>query len=108
MARLLRFLRIEPKHGASGKERAGGESQPSDPDVDAEIERLRNDRKQRFASGMETAETEPQAQPFRRCAVCEADNSRFAERCQNCGVALTTPEQRAYNEALWQKRQAEE
>lgn len=33
---------------------------------------------------------------FRRCAVCEVDNSRFVTECTSCGNSLTTPEQKAY------------
>ena len=95
MARLLRFLRLEPRKGGGGA-----------PAVDPEIERLRAERKQRFASGMEIADEAPEAQPFSRCAVCEADNGRFAERCMNCGTALDSPEQRAYNDALWERMRA--
>jgi hypothetical protein len=35
------------------------------------------------------------------------DNTRFAERCSNCGAALHTPEQDLYNRQLWQKRRKE-
>jgi len=93
MARLLRFLHIEPRKTET-------------PAVDPEIERLRKERQERFASGMEIAEQPPEAQPFLRCAVCEADNGRYAERCMNCGAALGTPEQRAFNDAFWEKQRA--
>ena len=96
MARLLRFLRLEPRKDAARKT----------PAVDPEIERLRAERKERFASGMEIAEEAPDAQPFSRCAVCEAENGRFVERCTNCAASLTTPEQRAYNDALWERIRA--
>lgn len=105
MARLLRFLRIEPrKTGSEGEAPGVGETAV----FDAEIERLRAERKARFASGLEIAEEEPDTRVFLRCAVCEAENGRFAERCMNCGTALDTPEQRAYNDALWAKRRAAE
>jgi len=58
-------------------------------------------------SGMETDEEPADAQPFMRCARCEADNTRFADRCTNCGTALHTPEQDLYNRQLWTKRRAE-
>ncbi len=45
--------------------------------------------------------------PFLRCARCEADNGARAAHCQQCGAGLDSPEQRAFNEALWQKRLAE-
>ncbi|TMB36298.1 MAG: hypothetical protein E6J61_00605 [Deltaproteobacteria bacterium] len=38
---------------------------------------------------MEIAELAPEAQPFLRCGICEADNSRFAEKCMNCGQLRT-------------------
>jgi hypothetical protein len=97
MGSLLRFLRLEPRPAGSPPEAAA---------VDPEIERLRAERSQRFASGMEIAEDAPDAQPFHRCAVCEADNGRFTECCTNCGASLTTPEQRAFNDALWEKIRA--
>jgi hypothetical protein len=92
MGGLLRFLHLEPRREASEPER-----------LDPEVERLRAERKQRFASGLEIADEAEDAQPFHRCAVCEAENGRFTERCTNCGASLTTPEQRAYNDALWEK-----
>jgi len=102
VASLLRFLRLEPR-------KEGGEAPAVDREaVDRAIERLRAERKERYASGMEIAEQAPEAQPFLRCAICEADNSRFAEKCMNCGAPLTTDEQRTYNEALWAARRAEQ
>ena len=102
MASLLRFLRLEPR-------KEGGEAPAVDREaVDPAIERLGAERKERYASGMEIAEQAPEAQPFLRCAICEADNSRFAEKCMNCGAPLTTDEQRTYNEALWAARRAEQ
>ncbi len=45
---------------------------------------------------------------FTRCAACEADNSRYVNVCAHCGEPLDTPEQRAFNEALWaQRREAQ-
>jgi serine/threonine protein kinase len=38
----------------------------------------------------------PMDVPFRRCAICETEASRFATRCASCGADLTTPEQLAY------------
>jgi hypothetical protein len=99
VARLLRFLRIEPRKDATESET---------PAVDPQIERLRAERKERFASGMEIQEESPDVQPYLRCAICEAENSRFTEKCMNCGAPLTTAEQRAYNDALWAERRAAE
>ena len=47
-------------------------------------------------------------QPFLRCPRCEADNSRYAERCQNCQARLTDPEVLAWNERLWAERKAQQ
>lgn len=44
--------------------------------------------------------------PFLRCAQCETDHGARATTCP-CGADLRSPEQRAYNEALWQRRLAE-
>jgi hypothetical protein len=44
-------------------------------------------------------------QPFLRCPRCEADNTRHAERCQNCQAPLTGEEVRAWNEQFWAARQ---
>src|SRR3954462_8475339 len=90
MGGLLRFLHLEPRREASEPET-----------LDPEVERLRAERKQRFASGLEIADDAEDAQPFHRCAVCEAENGRFTERCTNCGASLATPEQRACHDALW-------
>jgi hypothetical protein len=56
---------------------------------------------------LETAEHLEGVQPFTRCASCQVDNTVYAAACQNCGVALDTPAQRAFNERLWAGRQAE-
>jgi len=100
MAGFLRFLRLEPRRSR--------DAEPEAPSLDPEVERLRAERKQRFASGIEIAEETPDAQPFHRCAICEAENGRFTELCTNCGASLATPEQRAYNDALWERTRAYE
>jgi hypothetical protein len=46
-------------------------------------------------------------QAFVRCAECRADNHVNASRCINCEADLATPAQRAFNEALWRKLDAE-
>jgi len=46
-------------------------------------------------------------QPFLRCAACETDNARHAERCTTCGADLDTEAQRQFNRRLWAGRQAE-
>jgi hypothetical protein len=46
-------------------------------------------------------------QPFIRCRNCRSDNHVTATRCSFCEASLTTPPQRAYNEALWAQHTAE-
>lgn len=46
-------------------------------------------------------------QAFVRCAHCRSDNHVTASRCGNCEADLATPEQRAFNEALWRRLEAE-
>ena len=45
--------------------------------------------------------------PSVRCIRCEVENGRFVSRCTACGADLDTAEQRAFNEQLWARRQAE-
>lgn len=62
---------------------------------------------ERFRGDAPLALAEPQAEQerFPRCARCESDNGRFAQECSTCGADLNTPQQRAYNDQLWRKRQ---
>jgi hypothetical protein len=46
-------------------------------------------------------------QAFVRCAHCRADNFANATRCSSCATDLLTPAQRAFNETLWRKLQAD-
>ena len=46
-------------------------------------------------------------QPFLRCPRCEADNTRYADRCVNCQAPLVGDDVRAWNERLWAERQAQ-
>jgi hypothetical protein len=48
-----------------------------------------------------------EGQPFVRCALCRSDSYLTATRCAQCDALLETPEQRAFNEALWRKTRAE-
>jgi len=118
MGRLDRFLRLEksrprradaePVLGAGGRfaqGAPGAETGAAGP----------------VASGMERARFEPQpstekaiavlpddgGQPFIRCRNCRTDNHLTALTCAFCEANLTTPPQRAYNEALWQRHTAE-
>ncbi len=56
---------------------------------------------------LETDDGRKGAQPFTRCASCQVDNTVYAATCQNCGAALDTQAQRAFNERLWAERQAQ-
>lgn len=42
-------------------------------------------------------------QPFMRCRVCRYDNPVGARVCSFCEADLTTPAQRSFNEALWDR-----
>ena len=120
MGRLDRFLRLEksrprradadPVPGA-----AGGRFAETGPAVEKPAEGV-------VATGMESGRFEPQAppaekplavlpddggQPFIRCRSCRTDNHVTALTCAFCEANLTTPPQRAYNEALWQRHTAE-
>lgn len=71
---------------------------------------LRKDPAERFQSAAELAEALEAARAgattvddadvvsagFRRCAVCEVDNSGFATECLQCGSRLDTPEQKLF------------
>ena len=112
-----RFLKLErPREGLPGR---------VDPLPDeSRFEHLRSEREaparraepgpaaaDRFrappARGLETTCLPEGAQPFTRCALCEADNSLYASACASCGAALDTPEQKAFNVRLWAARRAE-
>jgi hypothetical protein len=107
-SRLTRFLRLERPRAPGADAPKLANEERFGIDEDAEIRRLREERRKQFESGVETLEEHPDAQPFVRCAVCEADNSRYALRCTNCGANLNTPEQRAFNARLWEARRAAE
>lgn len=85
----------------------GAEGEPQQPALD----RFRNPgatAPSLFDGPTLEADLEPaEAQPFVRCALCEADSSRFAKRCTNCGTLLDTPDQRIFNDRLWTQRQDE-
>ena len=94
--RFTRFLRLERPH------QRGEQQTPV-----ANPARFAAEEPRAPGSGIETDEEPADAQPFLRCARCEMDNTRFADRCANCGTSLRTPEQDLYNRQLWQKRRAE-
>jgi len=94
--RFTRFLKLERPHQR-------GEQQTKVANAD----RFAPEEPRTPGSGIAVDEESPDAQPFHRCARCEMDNTRFAQRCSNCGAELSTPEQELYNRQLWQKRRAE-
>src|SRR5438067_13440486 len=108
--RLTRFLNLErprkpddtPAHGVATKARFTGEEPPAaSPD-----EIFRAEREAQLQSGVEIDTTDAAEQPFLRCPVCEADNSKFAVKCINCQSRLDSDEVRARNARLWQQRLA--
>ncbi len=106
--RLTRFLNLEKARKGGTDEhvpvtaaRFSGEEPPAAaPDFAAE-------RAAQIESGVEVEKTSDAEQPFLRCPVCEADNSKFAVRCINCQGRLDTDEVRAWNARLWQQRRAQ-
>lgn len=85
--RLTRFLKLE-------------KARPPAPVTRPELPRFREPEPS-------LAEETPGEQPFRRCAGCEAENTRYAERCVNCREELHTPAQDAFNARLWEERQTQ-
>jgi len=109
--RLTRFLNLErarkpdltPPHGVANKSRFTGEP----PAAATPEELFHAERAARVESGIEIDAHPDSEQPFRRCPVCEADNSKFAIRCINCRTALDTEQAREWNRRLWAERQKE-
>ncbi|MGZ6142683.1 MAG: hypothetical protein ACXWLM_05060 [Myxococcales bacterium] len=108
--RLTRFLNLEkarkPNDTPAGvpvtAARFSGEAPPAaSPDA-----MFRAEREAQLASGVEVEQTSDAEQPFLRCPVCEADNSKFAVKCINCQARLDTDEVHAWNARLWQQRRA--
>jgi hypothetical protein len=58
-------------------------------------------------SGLELASSSADDQPFVRCSRCQSDNHSMAASCAQCGTDLNTPEQRSFNERLWEQRREE-
>ena len=81
--RLSRFLHLEPRPVSD--------------------EAFKEERARDVASGLEV-EPAQGGQPFLRCPVCEADNSKFAEKCINCARPMQTADVLAWNQHLWKKR----
>lgn len=98
MSRLDRFLRLEKKRpAASGTAPALGSPKRFGAEPTPEERPLRV--------------LEHEGMPFVRCCVCRTDHHLTATVCQNCEGDLTTPVQRAFNQALardYAQRSAEE
>jgi hypothetical protein len=96
MSRLTRFEQIEPEHAGTA-----APATPSAPDPA---------REGRFGAADDAPHVLDLSagQPFVRCAVCKGDSHATALACCRCQARLDTPEQRAFNEAFWARRQAED
>ncbi|MFL5344596.1 MAG: hypothetical protein ACJ8AT_07375 [Hyalangium sp.] len=114
-----RFLNLERARGAPPKseeqpqlqsgnrfetlaQRGAAPQQAAVPET--HLERFRGEAPLALA---EEPSSEEEELRFPRCGSCESDNGRFSKECTVCGADLTTPQQRAYNERLWQARQQE-
>ena len=93
--RLTRFLNLE-------RPRKPGETPPHGV---ANEGRFRAEREEQIRSGIEIETAGAAEQPFTRCPVCEADNTRFAVKCINCQSRLDTEEVHAWNVTFWRQRQ---
>jgi len=109
--RLTRFLNLErarkpadtPHHEVVTKERFG-----APPPTPQQVDRhFREEREAQLESGVEIETAPAGEQPFLRCPVCEADNSKYAVKCLNCSQRLDTDEARTWNERFWRKRRDE-
>ena len=52
-------------------------------------------------------ERREQDAPFVRCVRCQVDSGQFALSCGACGADFDAPEQRAFNERVWEERRAQ-
>ena len=107
--RLTRFMNLEKARKPSGDEPevpvtaarfSGEEAPPQQHDFAAE-------RAAQVESGVEIEKPSDAEQPFLRCPVCEADNSKFAAKCINCQSRLDTDAVHAWNAKFWQERRAQ-
>src|SRR5438067_1803471 len=109
--RPTRFFNLErarkpqgtPAHWGVTRERFG-----AGPPTPQQIDRgFREAREAQLESGVEIEKASADEQPFLRCPVCEADNSKYAVKCLNCSQRLDTDEARAWNERFWRERRGE-
>jgi len=117
--RIRRFERLERprREGPDGEERPSAAERIEG--VEGELARSRAPAEgapptsagERFAPPRErppdVAAPDAGDQPFIRCQRCEADSSRYATRCANCGEDLRTEAQVAFNRGLWEERRRE-
>src|SRR5215470_16134204 len=109
--RLTRFLNLERSRkpaseaptGVANVGRFGGEPPRAAEPVDA----FKEERQAQIRSGIDVEMHGAEEQPFLRCPVCEADNSRYAVKCLNCQRSLDGPEVLAWNRQLWAARRAQ-
>jgi hypothetical protein len=114
-----RFLFLEKDRG-----KVDGDADTSNPEERAELKERFCDLEQPASAAVERVPTGLAPERFRddessglgldvsagvtlafiRCVRCRADNSRFVDVCAQCGVSLTTPEQRAFNQELASER----
>ncbi|WP_224248459.1 hypothetical protein [Hyalangium gracile] len=108
-----RFLHLERSRGEGAKPEAATRLQsgnrfenPVEREAAPQAGSVPDAHLERFRGEAPLALSEPQAEKerFPRCARCESDNGRFARECTVCGADLNTPQQRAYNEQLWETR----
>jgi hypothetical protein len=92
-SRFGRFGKLEPER------RSGEEAAPRRPSVE-----------DRFGTSEPAAQEGPSpgaeddGQLVVCCALCHTDAEATAEACPSCGASFSTPEQRAFNEALEKRR----
>jgi len=117
---LDRFLKIEGRRPA--RDRAShppgpsrftdvGGSETADPPAEASRS---GGEPERFSAAPERPKAVPirlreddGGQPFIRCRLCHFDNAIGTAVCTFCDADLTTPAQRSYNEALWERTESE-
>lgn len=95
--RLTRFLNLE-------RPRKADETPPHGV---ANEGRFRAEREEQLRSGIDVETPDATEQPFLRCPVCEADNTKFAVQCVNCQARLDSQEVRSWNAQFWQRRLSE-
>jgi hypothetical protein len=114
VAPLDRFLKIEGRRPKRDEAARPGKRTRFD-DVGGSAEAATEPQRsggeaERFSSLPERSDAPPirvrvddGGQPFIRCRVCRYDNPVGARVCCFCEADLTTPAQRSFNEALWDR-----